>query len=804
MTALHSLSWLALQTSSGAPTPGSSASLRLLDLPALWVVVLVVLPLLAIVAWIGYAREDFSVRQRVVLAALRFSSLAMLCGVLARPVLVERREEVFPAQVGVLVDDSASMQREDAYAGDDAARGALANLGFGPNSTPTRTAVAERILEQSLLTRLDQREYQPQVWRFDDRARPLTADEELGGRGQGTHVGDAILRALQSARGRNLTELVVLSDGRSNGGTPPLEAARIAAVAGVPVHTVVIGDTRPERNAVLELVEAPETSLEGDELSFTVRIVGRGSADGESAEVLVEELDGPPGSERVRLLDQRELTLEAAGRRLLLVAPPGPGDPVTGERRFRLRIPALPEETLLDDNGVEISIRVSPEKVRVLYVEGYPRWEYRRLALDFLKRAESDIEFRGWLASATPGFPQEHSAGVEPLEELPRDTETLLESFDVVILGDVNPLRLFADPAQGDEFLEALRGFVVAGGGLLFQAGEYDNPRAFLGTALQDVLPVTIDAGGDLLSPWDTSVGFRNQLEQPTTPHEIVTLDPDPEVNRVLWEDAGGLPVHYWYAPVTRAKPSAEVLLRHPSEENDFGKRPVLVTGYFPEGRTLFLAIDSTWRWQYRYGSAYFERFWRNAIRWLALGRLRSGDRQFRVETERSRYDLSERVVVEARILDDDFKPVDADEYEVRWEGPDGRVERLALPAVTDRPGQFRGGLQLDRPGLYRVWIEVDGQRRSATDFEVVIPSRESAEPTPDPQLLGAIASVTEGVATSIADLDSLLSQFPGDEERREPISSRLVDVWDRWGTMALVLGLLASEWWLRKRRELI
>ncbi|MHC4894952.1 MAG: hypothetical protein ACYTFV_16730, partial [Planctomycetota bacterium] len=88
--------------------------------------------------------------------------------------------------------------------------------------------------------------------------------------------------------------------------------------------------------------------------------------------------------------------------------------------------------------------------------------------------------------------------------------------------------------------------------------------------------------------------------------------------------------------------------------------------------------------------------------------------------------------------------------------------------------------------------------------FEVVIPSRESAEPTPDPQLLGAIASVTEGVATSIADLDSLLSQFPGDEERREPISSRLVDVWDRWGTMALVLGLLASEWWLRKRRELI
>ncbi|MEO0650699.1 MAG: hypothetical protein AAFZ65_08475, partial [Planctomycetota bacterium] len=778
------------------------ASLRLLDLPALWILVLVAGPLLALVAWIGYAREDFSLKGRLFLAAMRFLSLAALCGVLARPVLVERREEIFPAQVAVLIDDSASMQREEAYAGDSESRTALESLGFAPAEAPSRGHVARKVLDEVLLPRLERRDYEPQVWRFDERARPLLEGDGLESRGQGTHVGDAVLRALQSARGRNLTEIVVLSDGRSNGGTQPLEAARIASVAGVPVHTVTIGDTRPERNAVIELVEAPETALEGDELSFTVRIVGRGSAEGERAEVLVEELVG--SSDRARLIDQRELELESAGRRLLLVAPPGTADPVTGERRFRLRIPPLPEETLTDDNQIEIAVRVSPEKVRVLYVEGYPRWEYRRLALDFLRRAESDIEFRGWLASATPGFPQEHSVGVEPLEALPTDSETLLELFDVVVLGDVNPLRLFPDPAVGDEFLQALREFVVAGGGLLFQAGEYDNPRAFLGTPLQDVLPVVIEAGGDLLTPWDTSVGFRSRLEQPLAPHEIVTLDPDVDLNRELWEEDGGLHPHYWYSPVTRAKPGAEVLLRHPSAENDFGPRPLLVTGYFPEGRTLFLALDSTWRWQFRFGSAYFERFWRNALRWLALGRLRSGDRQFRVETERSRYDLSERVVVEARVLDDDFAPLQVDTYEVRWEGPEGRAERLALPAVPERAGQFRGGLQVERPGIYRVWIEVDGQRRSSTDFEVVIPSREGAEPAPDPQLLASIASVSGGVAADLGSLDELLEQFPGDEERREPISSRLVDVWDRWTTLIAVLSLLAIEWWVRKRRELV
>jgi uncharacterized membrane protein len=787
-----------------APLAGSSETLRLLDLPPLWVVVLVIAPLLGAVAYFGYARETLPQVVRWTLVGLRFAALAVLCGVLARPVLVERREEIFAPEVALLLDDSASMRREDAYAGDQAARQGLTRLGFAAEASPPRSAVAQAVWQRELAPLWQRRGYAARLHRFDETLHSLGAEESLEGRGQSTHLGDAVLRAIQGARGRNLTEVVVLSDGRANGGTATLEAARLAAAAGVPVHTLVIGDTRPERNAVLELLDAPQSALEGDELSFGLRLTGRGSAAGEGAEVLLEELEGSGPGERARLLDQREIELEAAGRRLVLVAPPGPADPATGLRRFRLRIPVLEGETLLDDNQASVAVRTSPEKVRVLYVEGYPRWEYRRLALDFLKRSESDIEFRGWLASASPGFPQEHSVGVPPLAALPTSSEELLEQFDVVILGDVNPQRLFPDPALGDAFLEALRDFVVAGGGLLLQAGEVDNPRAFLGTALEDVLPVTIDAGGDLLAPWDSTQSFRPQLEQPTDPHEIVRLDPDVERNRALWEQDGGLPPQFWFAPVTRAKPGSEVLLRHPSEENAFGRRPLLVSGYFPEGRTLFLAFDESWRWQYRFGSVHFERFWKNALRWLSLGRLRSGDRRFRIEAERSRYDLSERIVIEARVLDEDFRPTDLPDYPVTFEGPAGRPESLVLPAVPDRPGLFRGGLQVERPGSYRAWIEIDGQRRSSTDFEVVLPSREAAEPSPDPQGLAALSSLTGGTAATLADLDRLLAPFPGGEERREPISSRLVDVWDRWATLLVVLGLLAVEWILRKRHDLL
>ena len=46
--------------------------------------------------------------------------------------------------------------------------------------------------------------------------------------------------------------------------------------------------------------------------------------------------------------------------------------------------------------------------------------------------------------------------------------------------------------------------------------------------------------------------------------------------------------------------------------------------------------------------------------------------------------------------------------------------------------------------------------------------------------------------------------EFPGGEERREPISSRLDDVWDSWATLLFVLAVLSAEWILRKRLELV
>jgi hypothetical protein len=457
---------------------------------------------------------------------------------------------------------------------------------------------------------------------------------------------------------------------------------------------------------------------------------------------------------------------------------------------------------MVDDNALEFSVHITPEKVRVLFVDGYPRYEYRYLK-ELLKRSDASITVQCVLLSATPGWPQESTKGTPALTEVPTDRKDLLDHYDVIILGDVNPYAISPDPQKCEEFLKSVREFVERGGGLLWIAGETDDPRAFLKTSLEDLLPVTIEAAEQQGFQGDSTVEFRPVLEDPANPHEIVRLVPDVQENRKLWEEPGGLEAQYWYSPVTRAKPAAQVLLRHPREGARGERYPLLVAGYFPAGRVLFSALDSTWRWR-NFHIGMHEKFWRNAVRWLSLGRLKSGDRRWRLEVARTSYNLGERVTVEARVLDEDYRPSEAPSQTARWSDPDGKTSDVELALVAGKPGVFRGAFDVQKIGLYRVWIEKDQNRIATTEFEVTLPSLESQDPSPDPALLRELAAATSGKAVDLAHVGDLLDDFHGGEERREPISARLDDVWDRWATLLIALTVFSLEWVLRKRFDLV
>ncbi len=769
---------------------------KLVDLPPAWVIVLVVLPLLALVAWIGYARAPLSLSRRILLASLRALSLALFLAILARPVQVQRREEVRQAEVLVLFDDSASMRREDGVHGDGAERARLARLAGG---STTRTAVARGAVASGLQPSLSAGGYARRDFRFAEVLEPLPDAAALDGRGRATHLGDALRQALALHRGRHVTDIVVLSDGRSNGGESLAEAARGARDADIPVHTVLLGDDKVEENLSIQLVEAPPSVLEGDEVGLVVRVRLAGAREGREARVVLEELD----ETGARVVYEEKVVANDQGARTTLVAPAGDGDARRRERRFRASVAPLPKESLRDDNAVAVGVRVAPEKLRVLYVDAYPRWEYRYLK-NLLLRSDANLVAQCWLMSATSDFPQESTRGTPPLKAVPTGRRELLEGYDVVILGDVNPYEISADPARCEEFLLSLREFVERGGGLIMSAGEYDAPRAYAGTPLEEVLPVVIDPVGSALEAADGTVEFRPRLEDALAPHPIARLLSDIEANRALWEDEGGLRGFHWFSPVVRAKPGSEVVLRHPTAANRDGRLPLVVAGHFPAGRTLFVGVDATWGWRFRYGDRHHEKFWRNAIRWTALSRLKSGDRRVQLDALESSFDLDERAVVEARVLDADFRPSNAPSTRARLQKPDGTVVDLDLPRVEGKPGVYRASFAVEQPGLHSAWIEEEGRRSASTEFEVRIPSRENQDPSPDPSALRLLSEQSGGRHVPAHRISELEEEFKGGEEQRQALSSDLLDAWDRWWALALALALLGAEWILRKRSDLV
>ena len=117
-----------------------------------------------------------------------------------------------------------------------------------------------------------------------------------------------------------------------------------------------------------------------------------------------------------------------------------------------------------DNNTISKTIRVLDEKIRLLYLEYLPRWEYRYLK-NSLTRDET-METQCWLYSADPEFIQESSKSVPPLARPPRDRSELF-GYHVVVLGDVPESEL------GPELTELLKDFVDEGRG----ARPYRRPE---------------------------------------------------------------------------------------------------------------------------------------------------------------------------------------------------------------------------------------------------------------------------------------------------------------------------------------
>jgi len=571
----------------------------------------------------------------------------------------------------------------------------------------------------------------------------------------------------------------------------------------VPVYLVGVGDPDLPRNIHVASLGAKDVVLRGDDVSFGFSVSHKGF-EGEVVTARMEVLgdDGRP---------TEELDLTGAD---IVLGPEDEEQTVRVSRRFdreglytlRIGIPVRRGEKIESDNYLIHHLLVVDKKIKVLYVDGYPRWEYRFLK-DGLIRDTETVLAHVLNLDADPQVVQPFTKvpGWRPIHRFPRKREELFE-YDVVIFGDVDWRRLAdddEDAAMG--ILENLKAFVDEGGGFVMIAGPYDSPRAYRNTPIRDVLPVVLEQDGEASAPLDPTVAFNLDLTRDGERHPIMQIEETPELSVKLWEQAP-FTRQFWYYPVQKAKLPADVLAVHSGAKhrNSYGPRVLIATMEYGKGRTLFLAVDELWRLRWSFGSKYHYRFYGEAIRLLATYKLLVGNRRFKIFTE-DRYFVGDPVTITASVMDRDFKPATEETQTITIQSPDGKEQDLELRLREDQPGRYERTINVYQEGSYRLTAEVEDsdEPRPKKMFKVEYSTEEMKNPLIDIETLDGMARESGGASLPLYRAGELPGMIPA---RSVYVSSevRSEDLWDDLWVLFAFAGLLAAEWMLRKRYRLL
>ena len=559
---------------------------------------------------------------------------------------------------------------------------------------------------------------------------------------------------------------------------------------------------------VLSDLRADDAVLKGDQLVFEARVTARGPDAPASVPVVLSERRG----DKLVELARETVRPDPAGKPVPVRLVHTPAE--AGERTYVIEVPAQPGEADADNNRLERVVLVSDaRKLRVLYVEGYPRYEFRFVKA--LLERETDavagnksVELQTLLLDASPGYAEQDKSARRALP-----TRAELMAFDAVIVGDVDPGLL----PKANAFFSDLGEFVrVRGGGLLCLAGGRANPHLLFPTPLADLLPV-LPADGAAPGPDAAGMGegFRPKLTPFGRGHPLFRLAADEADNTRAWADLRPL---QWFSPGLKRKQSAEVLAVHPDRPAEGGpgeQYPLAVQQFVGAGRVIFLGFDETWRWRYRQGEERFNQFWVGAVRFLARSRVSRPE----VRTDKqTAYRRDEPIRLTVRFPDD--APAPAADVPVRVgvervplrlpggavAGPPADALAVQLAKVEGSRATYQALLTRTPEGEYKFTLgEPAGSGGSArAEAKVLPPPGEKERLDMDRAALAGAAGASRGKFYTLADADEVVDDLP--EAARVPLSQPVppVPVWDHAALFGLLLTALGAEWWLRRRERLV
>lgn len=766
-----------------------------------WVLLGVVALAVLAIAIYTWLHTRGSMWVRVVLSVLRSGALALLFLMLAEPVLKMTFTSESKPFVYVLLDGTESMAIEDEYSDDEQAALAMATgVDISGDAKPARIDYVKSLLHQegNVFAEI-QDKARTRFFLFDgsttSQLRPVETEAEdsqsLSTVGRVTAMGSVFNDAQRQVGSGRLAGVVVVSDFSHNSGPAPLglDANSPAARLNAPIYAVGVGATE-----VVDLGVAVQTDpkmKKAERTTVTAKITHTG-LQGESVEVHVWAVPLDGDSREPVEIGVRQVTLE--GPVAVVELPFTPKD----SGRFEFFVEATPQaaEAIAENNRASREVNIIDDYLRLMYVAHEPDWEWRFVKEVFHRDKLIGMDgFRTYLASSDPRV-RESNILFLPTLTPPRNE---FFSKDVIFLGDMpGPNSTTNGAVLSNRFCEMTREYVSKfGGGLVVIAGPKFGPQQLAASPLADMLPVVLDPEATLIDDDE----FEPRLTADAEAYSFMQLGAGPQETAKAWNNLGKLP---WYQPVKAKHELGVVLAEHPTDKCADGKtpQPIIAIRQFGKGEVVYVAHNEMWRLRRRYGEKYYRTFWSQLIYRLGMSHALGSEKRFVVRTDMQQYKPEDKVNLSIEAYDENFDPLsgeklDGQSIEATLSTPgNGAAQSIKIPLVRD--GLFEAKIPVIEPGDYTVDIKdpVSGETMQKR-FRVADVSAERRSAVRNVALQESLATQTGGRSYTLAGVSQL-----ADDLNIEPIvetQTRSLPLWDTRLWFFLLIGLLFTEWLIRK-----
>ena len=401
-------------------------------------------------------------------------------------------------------------------------------------------------------------------------------------------------------------------------------------------------------------------------------------------------------------------------------------------------------------------------------------------------------------------------ATAEVIQRFP-ETREELSKYDVLIFGELTAEHLTSvQQRRIVEFVE------TEGRAVVFLPSRNALGRHGLGTTeLARLLPVSIPVTGCEMSEAE----FNVQLTQTGTFHPMLQLSSaNLALNRnvALWRN---LPALSRLFRGFQLRGGASVLLESGKGE------PVMIFQRTGLGKSLLFTAEGLWNWGFgvsnfkdaRYLTLY-PQFWAQALRWM--GTTHSDENRLYLTTDTSTYATGDAVHVTAQVYSETYQPQADATVQIEVTPPVGEPFQLQMRTVygdinererdtgeNAREGQagkenrYTAQFEVWEKGNYRIRATSGTGSTDRTEIYVQPQLAELEAPQLNEALLKRLASRTGGAYFTIADAAQVPENIAIIQDPVFVDTER--DIWAHPLVLILVVGLLGTEWFLRKRNGL-